>query len=96
MTVPTLDQDQDRDRDLDRRVGRLEGIAEQLLPRLDRLEKRLDDGFSELRQAITAANDETNRRIEATNKRIDRLLYWVIGIPLAVGGLLATILFKGG
>ena len=40
MSTPTLDQNLDRD--LDRRVGQLEGIAEQLDKRFDSMDKRLD------------------------------------------------------
>lgn len=40
MSTPTMDQNLDRD--LDRRVGRLEGIAEQLDKRFASMDKRLD------------------------------------------------------
>ena len=40
MSTPTMDQNLDRD--LDRRVGWLEGIAEQLDKRFDSVDKRFD------------------------------------------------------
>ena len=92
MSTPTIDHDLD----LDRRVGRLEGIVEHLPVRLDRLERRIEaveqtmaTGFAELRQAIAAAN-------EATNSRMDKQFRWLIGIQFGIIGLLVTILLKGG
>ena len=85
MSTPTIDHDLD----LDRRVGRLEGIVEHFPARLDGLERRMEAGFAELRQAITAAN-------EATNTRMDKQFRWLIGIQFGIVGLLVTILLKSG
>lgn len=85
MSTPTIDHDLD----LDRRVGRLEGLAEHFPARLDGLERRMEAGFAELRQAIAAAN-------EATNSRMDKQFRWLIGIQFGIIGLLVTILLKGG
>ena len=78
MSTPTIDHDRDHDLDLASRVGRLEGLVEQIALRLDGLERRIEAleqtmaaGFAELRQAIAAANEATNNRIESTNNRIE-------------------------
>ncbi len=63
----------------DRRIGRLEGIAEQLDRRLDRIER-----------AINA----TNARMDATNACIERLTRWLIGIPLASLIALGTLILS--
>ena len=60
MSTPTLDQNSDRD--LDRRVGRLEGIAEQLDKRFDSVDKRFD------------SMDKRLDRIEAAQRWIIGLL----------------------
>ncbi|MXX38876.1 MAG: hypothetical protein F4Z85_12585 [Gemmatimonadetes bacterium] len=65
--------------DHDRRIGRLEGIAEQL-------DRRLDD----LQRTMTARMDALERAIadlRATNR-------WIIGILFGVVGLQLTILLK--
>ena len=94
MSTPTIDPD--RDLDLASRVGRLDALVEQIARRLDALERRVDGlerrmeaGFAELRQAIAAAN-------EATNSRMDKQFRWLIGIQFGIIGLLVTILLKGG
>lgn len=110
MSTPTIDHDRDHDLDLASRVGRLEGLVEQIALRLDGLERRIEAleqtmaaGFAELRQAIAAANEATNNRIESTNNRIestnsrmDKQFRWLIGIQFGIIGLLVTILLKGG
>ena len=110
MSTPTIDHDRDHDLDLASRVGRLEGLVEQIALRLDALERRMDGlerrmeaGFAELRQAIATANESTNSRIESTNSRIeatnsrmDKQFRWLIGIQFGIIGLLVTILLKGG
>ena len=110
MSTPTIDHDRDHDLDLASRVGRLEGLVEQIALRLDGLERRIEAleqtmaaGFAELRQAIAAANEatnnrieSTNNRIEATNSRMDKQFRWLIGIQFGIIGLLVTILLKGG
>ena len=110
MSTPTIDHDRDHDLDLASRVGRLEGLVEQIALRLDGLERRIEaleqtmaTGFAELRQAIASANEATNNRIESTNSRIestnsrmDKQFRWLIGIQFGIIGLLVTILLKGG
>lgn len=60
MSTPTMEQNPDRD--LDRRVGRLEGIAEQLDKLFDSVDKHFD------------AMDKRLDRIEATQRWIIGLL----------------------
>ena len=71
--------------DHDRRIGRLEGIAEQLGHRLDSIERRCDS----IERAIT----EQGRQI---NARLDALTRWLVGIQvaslIAIGSLLLSIL----
>ena len=76
MTEQPLTQAQDHDR----RIGRLEGIAEQLDRRLDSIERAI----GELRQEMAALN-----------RRLDVQFRWLIGIQFGVVGLLISILLKG-
>ncbi len=76
MTEQPLTQAQDHDR----RIGRLEGIAEQLDRRLDSIERAI----GELRQEMAALN-----------RRLDVQFRWFIGIQFGVVGLLISILLKG-
>ena len=76
MTEQPLTQAQDHDR----RIGRLEGIAEQLDRRLDSIEPAI----GELRQEMAALN-----------RRLDVQFRWLIGIQFGVVGLLISILLKG-
>ena len=77
--------------DHDRRIGRLEGIAEQLDRRLDAIERAIAEQGRELRQAIA----EQGRQI---NARFDSLARWLVGMQvaslLALGSLLVSILLK--
>ncbi len=69
--------------DHDRRIGRLEGIAEQLDRRLDSIEKRINGverAIGELRAELT--------------RRIDSQFRWLIGIQFGIVGLLISILLK--
>ncbi len=79
MTEQPLTQAQDHDR----RIGRLEGIAEQLNYRLDAIDRAL----VELRQGQ-----------QQTNRRIDALTRWLVGMQIAsliaMGSLLFSILSK--
>ena len=71
--------------DHDRRIGRLEGIAEQLNYRLEAIEKRIESverALGELRAEIT--------------RRMDSQFRWLIGIQFGIVGLLITILLKLG
>lgn len=72
--------------DHDRRIGRLEGIAEQLDRRLDDIQR----GMSEQFRQVNARLDSVERAIaelRATNR-------WIIGILFGVVGLQLTILLK--
>ena len=79
MTEQPLTQAQDHDR----RIGRLEGIAEQLDRRLDSIEKQIDSvgrAIGELRAELT--------------RRMDSQFRWLIGIQFGIVGLLISILLK--
>lgn len=65
--------------DHDRRIGRMEGIAEQLDRRLDSIERAVVEQGHQLRQDI---------RELCTSVR------WLIGIQFGVVGLLVSILLK--
>ena len=65
--------------DHDRRIGRLEGIAEQLNYRLDALERSVA---------------ELSRRIDALNSRMYWLLGIQIATLISMGSLLFSILSK--
>ena len=75
MTEP-ITQAQDHDR----RIGRLEGIVEQINLRLDSLERGQQQGFAEV-----------NRRIDSLTRW---LVGMQIASLLAMGGLLVSILLK--
>jgi len=96
MTEPVV-QVQDHDR----RVGRLEGIAEQLTEQGRQTNSRFDSlerSIAGLRQETNARFDSLERAIRETNARIDSLVRWLVGMQvaslLAVGGLLVSILLK--
>ena len=96
MTEPVV-QVQDHDR----RVGRLEGIAEQLSEQGRQTNSRFDSmerSIAGLRQETNARFDSMERAIRDTNARIDSLVRWLVGMQvaslLAVGGLLVSILLK--
>lgn len=79
MTEQPLTQAQDHDR----RIGRLEGIAEQLDRRMDSIEKQIDGvgrAIGELRAELT--------------RRMDSQFRWLIGIQFGIVGLLISILLK--
>ncbi len=65
--------------DHDRRIGRLEGIAEQLDRRLDGIERRIDT---------------VERAIAELSRRTDSQFRWLVGILFGVVGLQVTILLK--
>ncbi len=72
--------------DHDRRIGRLEGIAEQLDRRLDDIQRGMGEQFRQ----VNARMDSIERAIaelRATNR-------WIIGILFGVVGLQLTILLK--
>ena len=73
--------------DHDRRIGRLEGIAEQLDRRLESIER-----------AVVEQGRQINARIDALEQRQSAQFRWLIGIQIttliAIGGLLLSILDK--
>ncbi len=96
MTEPVV-QVQDHDR----RVGRLEGIAEQLTEQGRQTNSRFDSmerSIAGLRQETNARFDSMERAIRETNARIDSLVRWLVGVQvgsfLVMGGLLVSILLK--
>ena len=90
MTEQPLTQAQDHDR----RIGWLEGIAEQLNYRLDSIEKRINA----LERAIAELRVEVRNEIAAIHRRLDTQFRWLVGIQLttliAIGSLLFGILSK--
>lgn len=89
MTEQPLTQAQDHDR----RIGRLEGIAEQFVEqgrqtnaRFDRIERSI----SEVRQEIA----EQGRRIDAQGRRIDALTRWLVGMQVASLLALGTLILS--
>lgn len=96
MTEP-ITQTQDHDR----RVGRLEGIAEQLTEQGRQTNARFDSmerSIADLRRDTNARFDSMEQSIRETNARIDSLTRWLVGMQvaslLAMGGLLVSILLK--
>ncbi len=73
--------------DHDRRIGRLEGIAEQLDHRLDAIERGQAQGFAEVRQAIA----EQGRQL---NARLDSLTRWLVGVQIASLIALGTLILS--
>ena len=65
--------------DHDRRIGRLEGIAEQLDRRLDDIQRTMSEQFRQLRQDI---------------RELRTSVRWLIGIQFGIVGLLVSILLK--
>ena len=71
--------------DHDRRIGRLEGIAEQLDRCLDAIERAIAELARQHRQDM----DELRRRMDSQFR-------WLVGILFGVVGLLVSILLKLG
>jgi len=69
----------DRSQETDRHIGRLEGIVEQMVK--DQAEYRQD------MRAIST-------RIDNTTNRIDKLLYWQLGLLSVIIGGIIGIYFK--
>ena len=69
----------DRSQDTDRHIGRLEGIVEQMVK--DQAEYRQD------MRAIST-------RIDNVTNRIDKLLYWQLGLLSVIIGGIIGIYFK--
>ena len=81
------DRDRDRDQERDRRIGRLEGIVEQLDRRLSGIERRV----ARVQQSVDALGQQLNGRF-------DVMMRWMVGLFmacfLATISLLVTILLK--
>ncbi len=87
--------------DHERRIGRLEGIAELLTEQGRQFNARFESmerAIAELRRETNARFESMERAIRETNARIDSLTRWLVGMQvaslLAVGGLLVSILLK--
>ena len=84
--------------DHERRIGRLEGIAELLTEQ----GRQFNATIAELRRETNARFESIERAIaelrRETNARFDSLTRWLVGMQvaslLAVGGLLVSILLK--
>lgn len=75
---------------LEREQGRVEGILEQVIARLDRLEDAHRQEMIALRQEMTALSQHLDRRLDAQ-------LRWIIGIIVGIASLqvaLVSILLK--
>ncbi len=88
MTESPLTQAQDHDR----RIGRLEGMAEQFVEqgrqtnaRLDRIEQAIAEQGRELRQEIDAQGRELRQKI-------DKQFCWLIGIQITSLIALGTLI----
>ena len=77
-----------RQQDHNRRIGRLEGIAEQLDRRLDSIEKRID--------SLERRIEGVERAIADLARRMDSQFRWMVGIQIttliALGTLILTSL----
>lgn len=60
---------------LEIRMAHLEGAYEQIDKRLGSIERRMDDGFVQLRTEITGVD-------QRLNQKLDTIFRWVIGIIL--------------
>ncbi len=87
---------------LERDQGRAEGILEQMIARLDRLEDAHRQEMTALRQAMTALDlahrqEMTALRQEMTalsqhlDRRLDAQLRWIIGIIIGVASLQVAV-----
>lgn len=80
----------EHDRDIDRRVGILEGISQQLDKRFDGLDKQI----ASMNQTMTAGFAELRQAISDTNRRIDKLIFGLTASVLTIVGLLIGLLIK--
>lgn len=76
--------------DHDRRIGRMEGIAEQLDRRLDGIERAVAEQGHQLRQDIA----EQGHQLRQDIRELRSSVRWLIGIQFGVVGLLVSILLK--
>ena len=91
----------DRSQDTDRHIGRLEGIVEQMVK--DQAEYREDMRATSNRILDQMAKDQAeyrqdmraiSNRIDNTTNRIDKLLYWQLGLLSVIIGGIIGIYFK--
>ena len=87
--------------DHDRRIGRLEGIAEQSVEqgrqtntRLDRIEQAIAEQGRTLRQEIDAQSRALRQEIGAQGRRIDTLTRWLVGMQIATLLALGTLILS--
>ena len=85
MTEP-ITQAQDHDR----RIGRLEGIAEQLTEQ----NRQTNARFDRMEQAITEQGRQTNALIESLRQEHRRDSRWLIGIQLTTLIALGTLILS--
>ena len=76
--------------DHDRRIGRMEGIVEQLDRRLDNIERAVAEQGHQLRQDIA----EQGHQLRQDIRELRSSVRWLIGIQFGVVGLLVSILLK--
>ena len=69
------------------RMARLEGSYEQIERRLGLLEQDLRN----LRSEMIAGFERVNARIDGVNARIDRLMYWQLGLLGAIAASTVAI-----
>ena len=74
--------------DHDRRLGRLEGIAEQLAEQGRQTNARLD----RIEQAIAEQGRELRQAIAEQSRRIDALIRWLVGMQIASLVALGTLI----
>ena len=74
--------------------GRVEGILEQVVARLDRLEDAHRQESAALRQEMTAIRQEMTALGQHINRCLDSQFRWLVGIQFGIVGLLVPILLK--
>ncbi len=83
--------------DHDRRIGRLEGIAEQLDRRLDDIQRTMSEQFRQVNarmDALERALAEQGRQLRQDIRELRTSVRWLIGIQFGIVGLLVSILLK--
>ena len=80
---------------LERDQGRVEGILEQVVARLDRLEDALRQEMNTLdhthRQEMNALRQEMSALRQQLDRRLDAQLRWIIGIIIGVASLQVAV-----
>ena len=89
---------------LERDQGRVEGILEQMIAQLDRLEDAHRQEMTALRQEMnaldlahrqemTALRQEMNALRQQIDRRLDAQLRWIIGTTVGVASLQVAVIF---